>query len=223
MIYVFTNDSYGKQFLEAADRLHDKLEITVVCSAKGERRKGQAQDFFRLPALLWRRWKTRRHFAREFHLRLEIVEDINDPSFYTLVQPNDNGIVAGFNQIFRPVTIRRFRSLVNFHPSLLPLYRGPVPSYWCLKNGEATTGFTVHIVSQQIDAGEILFQQEVAIEAGDDPWTLDQRIAKHASTVFTSYLNHLREGTELPRSRVDALSIYKTHVDYASFPHEQQG
>ncbi len=156
--------------------------------------------------------------ARQLQLPLSIVEDVNSPQFAGRILPSDHGIVAGFNQIFREETIRRFKSLVNFHPSILPLYRGPVPSYWCIVNGEDTTGFTLHQITRRIDEGEILAQEIVPIGSMDDPDVLDQKIAEAAMEVFRAYLQHLHTGEPMTSSRLDAKTIYKTHISYRSFP-----
>ena len=150
--------------------------------------------------------------------RTLIVEDINAPSFYNRIHLGDHGIVAGFNQIFRPVVIRRFSSLVNFHPSILPLYRGPVPSYWCIRNGEAKSGYTLHHISETIDCGEVIFQEEIPIEGLDFPDALDKRIARRAAEYFRRYLIHLVTGEPLMKVQLNPTVIYKRHVDYASFP-----
>ncbi len=89
--------------------------------------------------------------------RVLIVGNVNSALFQRRIRPNDHGIITGFNQIFTNETISKFKSLINFHGSLLPLYRGPVPSFWCIKNGEKETGYTIHKVSERIDDGDILF------------------------------------------------------------------
>ena len=52
------------------------------------------------------------------------------------------------------------------HDSLLPEYRGFAPLNWALINGERTTGVTLFQVSPQMDEGDILLQEALAI--GDD-------------------------------------------------------
>ena len=57
---------------------------------------------------------------------------------------------------------------VNIHPSLLPTYRGPTPTNWALINGELKTGITFHLLSEEYDMGDILYQREVPIADLDD-------------------------------------------------------
>ena len=53
---------------------------------------------------------------------------------------------------------------INIHPSLLPKYRGPSPTYWVLKNREKTTGLTCHYIDEGVDTGNIIAQKEIVIE-----------------------------------------------------------
>lgn len=52
---------------------------------------------------------------------------------------------------------------VNVHESLLPRYAGFSPVLWAMINGESEVGVTTHRVDQQLDAGDIIFQQRVPL------------------------------------------------------------
>ena len=52
---------------------------------------------------------------------------------------------------------------INIHPSLLPEYRGPVPTAWAIRNGEEETGITIHLMDECIDTGDILVQKKFPI------------------------------------------------------------
>lgn len=220
MIYLFCNESYGKQFLQAArdfSREH-QAPVTIVFSDRRPISDFRLRNLLNFPSQRMRRMRRQRTFFQDFQLGLCLVENVNAAGFLRRIRPEDHGIVAGFNQIFSQQAINRFRTLVNFHPSLLPLYRGPVPSYWCLTNNEGLTGFSLHRVTARIDEGEILFQETVAIGRERNPDALDQVIAAQAVPVFRRYLSTLLQGLAWNKSIVDAYQIYRTHVAYASFP-----
>lgn len=91
--------------------------------------------------------------------------------------------LAGFMRILTPEFIRRFEGrIVNIHPSLLPKYRGLDTHQRALDAGDAISGCTVHLVTEELDAGEVLGQIEVPIETGDTAQTLARRVleAEHA-------------------------------------------
>ena len=54
----------------------------------------------------------------------------------------------------------------NLHPSLLPAYRGPMPLFWQFRAGVKEFGITLHRMSSQLDAGNIVAQTTVAMPDG---------------------------------------------------------
>ncbi|WP_250538187.1 MULTISPECIES: formyltransferase [unclassified Caballeronia] len=59
------------------------------------------------------------------------------------------------------------RGAYNMHGSLLPKYRGRVPTNWAVLNGETETGATLHEMAEKPDAGAILAQTPVPILPDD--------------------------------------------------------
>ena len=50
------------------------------------------------------------------------------------------------------------KGAVNFHPSLLPKFRGAHPHYWSIVKGEIESGITAHFMTENIDDGDIIAQ-----------------------------------------------------------------
>jgi phosphoribosylglycinamide formyltransferase-1 len=91
--------------------------------------------------------------------------------------------LAGFMRILSPWFVDRWRGrIVNIHPSLLPKYRGLDTHARAIEAGDSISGCSVHIVTEELDAGEVLGQTEVPIEPGDTPQSLEPRVlaAEHA-------------------------------------------
>jgi phosphoribosylglycinamide formyltransferase-1 len=85
--------------------------------------------------------------------------------------------LAGFMRILSPWFVARWRGrIVNIHPSLLPKYRGLDTHARALEAGEAVSGCSVHVVTEELDAGDVLGQAEVPIEPGDTADDLEQRV-----------------------------------------------
>jgi methionyl-tRNA formyltransferase len=59
------------------------------------------------------------------------------------------------------------RGAYNMHGSLLPKYRGRVPTNWAVLNGETETGATLHEMTAKPDAGVIVAQTSVPILPDD--------------------------------------------------------
>jgi len=85
--------------------------------------------------------------------------------------------LAGFMRILSPWFVGEWRGrIVNIHPSLLPKYRGLDTHARAIEAGDVFGGCSVHIVTEELDAGEVLGQAEVAIEPGDTPQSLEERV-----------------------------------------------
>lgn len=52
---------------------------------------------------------------------------------------------------------------INLHPAPLPKYRGCVPTYWAIINGETFAGTTLHFMTGGIDDGRIIAQASISI------------------------------------------------------------
>lgn len=91
-------------------------------------------------------------------------------------------VLAGYLGILGAETIRAFPGrILNIHPALIPSFCGK-GMYGhhvheaALEYGVKVSGATVHFVSEDIDAGPIVFQGSVPVEEGDTPDTLAARI-----------------------------------------------
>jgi methionyl-tRNA formyltransferase len=56
---------------------------------------------------------------------------------------------------------------IQYHPSLLPKYRGPSAINWAIALGETKTGLTIFRPSDGLDEGEVILQKEVEIGTND--------------------------------------------------------
>lgn len=71
-------------------------------------------------------------------------------------------ISCSFDRIFGYQILELPKILpLNIHPSLLPKYRGVKPLENAIVNGETETGVTLHILTKELDAGDIILQSEV--------------------------------------------------------------
>jgi phosphoribosylglycinamide formyltransferase-1 len=106
--------------------------------------------------------------------------------------------LAGFMRIIPDEFLGLWEGrMVNIHPSLLPKHKGLKTHDACLAAKEKVTGATVHLVTPDLDSGEILGQVAVAILDGDTPETLAERvlIAEHQlyPRVVSQYLGRTRD------------------------------
>ena len=86
-------------------------------------------------------------------------------------------VLAGFMRVLHAPMLEAFpRRIINIHPSLLPKFPGLEAWKQALAAGETVTGCTVHYIDDEIDHGQIVARQEVAILPDDTPESLHARI-----------------------------------------------
>jgi phosphoribosylglycinamide formyltransferase-1 len=98
--------------------------------------------------------------------------------------------LAGFMRILSPWFIEEWRGRVlNIHPSLLPKYRGLDTHRRALDAGDEMHGCSVHVVTEELDAGEVLGQAEVPILAGEDAGSLERRVLAAEHELYPKVLS----------------------------------
>lgn len=138
-------------------------------------------------------------FATKFSRRaaLSAPRDIGASSFVERLerfQP-ELILVATFARKLPPqVLVVPSIAAINVHASLLPKYRGALPEFWVLRNGEAETGVSVHEMTAEFDAGRVLAQVALPVLGTDDLLTLSERIANAGTPLVLDLLARYRRG-----------------------------
>jgi phosphoribosylglycinamide formyltransferase-1 len=85
--------------------------------------------------------------------------------------------LAGYMRLLSDDFVARWRGrILNIHPSLLPKYKGLDTHARAIAAGDAHGGCSVHIVTEELDGGDVLGQAEVPILPGDTADTLAERV-----------------------------------------------
>jgi phosphoribosylglycinamide formyltransferase-1 len=100
--------------------------------------------------------------------------------------------LAGYMRILGPAFVERWRGrMINIHPSLLPAYKGLHTHERALADGVSEHGCTVHLVTPELDDGEILAQARVPVLPGDDADKLAARVLAEEHRLFPRALASL--------------------------------
>jgi phosphoribosylglycinamide formyltransferase 1 len=105
--------------------------------------------------------------------------DEYDRALVRELKARDVGLVclAGFMRIFSPAMVRAFpNAILNIHPSLLPSFPGLHPQRQALTHGVKVSGVTVHLVTDDLDAGPIVVQRTLPVLDDDTEESLAARI-----------------------------------------------
>jgi phosphoribosylglycinamide formyltransferase-1 len=103
--------------------------------------------------------------------------------------------LAGFMRIFTPVMVRAFpNAILNVHPSLLPSFPGLHPQRQALTHGVKVSGVTVHLVTDDLDAGPIVVQRVVPVRDEDDEASLAARILAEEHEAYPEAVQLVLDG-----------------------------
>jgi len=97
--------------------------------------------------------------------------------------------LAGYMRLLSDNFVARWRGrIINIHPSLLPKYKGLDTHARAIDAGDVVAGCSVHIVTEELDGGEVLGQAEVPILPGDTPDTLAERVLAEEHRLYARAL-----------------------------------
>ena len=101
---------------------------------------------------------------------------------------------AGYDRILTSGFMGAFENrMINIHPSLLPAFAGGMDAVaQALARGVKLTGCTVHLVTEEVDAGPILLQAAVPVLPGDTVETLHARIQVEEHRILPEAIEMLK-------------------------------
>ncbi len=148
---------------------------------------------------------------------------VNSPEFLELVEQYEPDLLVSMScpQIIKRELLDRFSmGSINVHGSPLPRYRGTMPAFWVLRNGEAKTATTVHDLDIKLDNGSILIQKEVKVMP-DDTWdSLVKKTKAAGAEALIEAVTQIKAGTvkRKPNKDEDATFIsFPTPEDRKAF------
>lgn len=116
--------------------------------------------------------------AKKYNVPVHRTEDVNSESFRKMLR--DLGVefivsISGTQLYRKDLRMQTPFGIVNCHGALLPKYRGLMPSFWTLANGEPWGGSSVHFVDRKLDNGPIVVQKRYRLWPHD---TLEDVMAR---------------------------------------------
>ena len=198
--------------------------IDIQSVAQGKRSVVQtALDLYNLYGFSYFQWKLRRYLwrklmakifndclgitskcwsiaavARKHGIPVTSNSDVNSDSFREHLRvKNVEFIISISGTQFYGKKLREQTPLgiVNCHGALLPKYRGLMPSFWTLANGEKFGGVSVHYVNEKIDDGPIVVQKKYPIVKGESLENLMKRSKKIAAQAILECVEIIEKGS----------------------------
>lgn len=115
-------------------------------------------------------------------------------------------VLAGFMWLVPQNILQKYHQrMVNIHPALLPKYGGKgmygdFVHQAVSEAGEIETGITIHMVNEKYDEGDIIFQKQIDIEAGENPEQIAKKVHQLEYEYFPKVIGELLEFTNHKKS-----------------------
>jgi methionyl-tRNA formyltransferase len=155
--------------------------------------------------------------ANAFNIPFYEVQKVSSPEFHGLIEQYTPDLLVTLScpQIVGKKILDRFpMGAVNVHGAPLPRYRGMMPSFWVLRNGETKTASTVHDLAAKLDDGNILVQREVSITR-DDTWdSLVTKTKAAGAEALIEAIDQIKAGTVRRQSNPEENATYFSFPTY---------
>lgn len=161
---------------------HPKICVSLIVSNKPDAKVLEIARENDIPSLVIHR--------KDFYESENILKKINE---YFI----DFVVLAGFLWLVPAYLVKAFEGrMANIHPALLPKYGGKgmfgikVHEAVC-KSGERETGITIHLVNEQYDDGDIVFQAKCPVEPSDTPEMVARKVQQLEHRYFPEVIEKL--------------------------------
>jgi len=109
------------------------------------------------------------------------------------------GVLSSYGRIIPQSIIDLFHpGIINIHPSLLPLYRGPSPIETAIVNGDTRTGVSIMKLTAEMDAGPVYAQEPYELDGTETAPELYETLSALGGRMLVETLPGIIEGNLLP-------------------------
>lgn len=205
-------DKYLREFADST------AGVNIQSVAQGKRSVFRtALDLYRLYGFRYFQWKLRgylwrklmgkivndllgstrrcysvRAVARKYGVPVTEAMDVNSDEFLAHLRDKKVELIVSISgtQFYgKRLREQTPAGIVNCHGALLPKYRGLMPSFWTLANGEREGGVTVHFVDAKLDNGPIVAQRRYRLHERD---TLEEVMARSKDLAAETIIEAVR-------------------------------
>lgn len=135
--------------------------------------------------------------AAEHEIDVVRTDNANSNAVWSIIvdRSPDLYVVAGYPQVLSRRLLRvPKRGGINVHPGRLPQERGASPVFWTLQEGRSEFGFTVHMLEEIADSGDILFSGAISIEEAETRGRILERLSVAATPFVPKAVRAVLDG-----------------------------
>lgn len=177
--------------VESLDRLHQENYNIVGVVTMPDKPAGRGHHMLQSAV---------KKYAVEHGLYLMQPANLKDPAFVEELRSlkADLFIVIAFRMLPEVVWTMPPLGTFNLHASLLPKYRGAAPINWAVINGDTETGVTTFFLKHEIDTGDIISQERIAISPDDCVGDVHDRLMVLGAELTLNTVEHILLGDLAP-------------------------
>ena len=185
-------------------RLADSPHAPALVVTPPDRPKGRGRKLASPPAA---------EAAAELGLALHQTAGVNQPQSVEALRAArpEVVVVCAFGQLIKEPLLTN-HLMLNVHPSLIPRWRGAAPIERALMAGDERSGVTIMRVTEELDAGPVALQEEVAVRDDDDYGSLSARLAELGGEILMRSLDLLAEGSLEFEDQAESRATYAEKV-----------
>ena len=120
-------------------------------------------------------------------------------------------VVVAFRMLPKAVWEMPKYGTFNLHASLLPQYRGAAPINWAIMNGETETGVSTFFIDEEIDTGEMILQEKVAITSNENVGSLHDKLMTTGANLVLKTLEAIKNAAVKTTSQKEAGDLKPAH------------
>ncbi|MBN1213864.1 MAG: hypothetical protein JXA99_00325 [Candidatus Lokiarchaeota archaeon] len=134
--------------------------------------------------------------AKKYGIKTWIIKTPNNKNFLEEIGRLDIDVIINQSQSILKSELLSIPKIgvINRHNALLPKNRGRLTPFWVLYKGEKETGVSIHFVTEELDAGDIITQKKFRVTAKDNFNTIVKKNYELAPIAMLEALNKLESG-----------------------------
>jgi methionyl-tRNA formyltransferase len=196
MIVFFGSSVYSLPVLKSLSKFDDVALVTIP-----DRNIAHSQKSTPNPAA---------QFAQNNNFTVFKLDSLKD---FPQSLKTEIGVCAVFGKIIPESLINKFKyGIINFHPSLLPKYRGPSPALGAIINKDAYTGYSAILMDKKVDHGPLIFQKKLKLNPEINSHQLYQKLfslmGNEAPKIVEKYLLDSQTGKQTSNINPDGDYFY---------------
>ncbi len=176
-----------------------KHEVIAVVSAP-DRKSGRGQKI---------KSSAVATYAKENSIELLQPVNLKAQEFIEAIQQlnADLFVVVAFRMLPEKVWNMPPLGSINLHASLLPAFRGAAPINWAIINGETETGVSTFFLKHEIDTGDLILQEAIAITDRETAGSLHDKLMDLGASTLQKSLDKISEGeyAGIPQKKDESL------------------